>query len=151
MKVLAVLKEDDNSFAVGLISGVVFSVLFVMCLTMPEESREGILPVELICLGAAILGWVLVVMRQKCTMVFTEEGVTYNRLIGRPKSWKYEEISQFLCMKQGFFLYNQDGDRMLEFSARLERHPEVAQIIQSHGIEINHSTIRSGGKKREER
>ncbi len=146
MKELAVLKEDDNSFAVGLISGVVFSILFLMCLTIPEESREGILPVELICLGAAGLGWLLVAMRQRCRMIFTDEGITYYKLFGKPKNWKYEEISQFMCMKQGFFLYNQDGDRMLEFSARLERHPEAEQIIRSHGIEVNHSTIRSGSK-----
>ncbi|MCI2154358.1 MAG: hypothetical protein LKK26_06390 [Solobacterium sp.] len=151
MKELAVLKEDDNSFVVGLISGVVFSILFIMCLTMPEESQDGILPVELICLGAAVLGWLLVVMRQRCRMIFTDEGVTYIRLFGKPKNMKYEEISQFMCMKQGFFLYNQDGDRMLEFSARLERHPEVEQIIRSHGIEVNHSSIRSGRKDREVR
>lgn len=104
MKELAVLKEDDNSFVVGLISGVVFSILFIMCLTMPEESQDGILPVELICLGAAVLGWLLLVMRQRCRMIFTDEGVTYIRLFGKPKNMKYEEISQFMCMKQGFFL-----------------------------------------------
>lgn len=129
-----VVKEDDNSAFLGLVIGILFTVLLVIRIFASESTRAMTKDLVWVFGIIALAGYALAYSSVKRYVEFTSDEIAYTPMIGRRKVWKYEDLSRVRVLKKAFLIYDINGKRVLMFEAQLTAHRDAMDILKKKDL-----------------
>lgn len=128
------VKEDDQSVILGLVIGILFTVLLVIRFFASQSTREMTKDLVWICVILALAGYLFAYSSLKRKVEFTTDEIIFTPLFGKQKVWKYSDLSQIRVLKKAFLVYDISGKRVLMFEAQLMEHSDVIKLLKSRDL-----------------
>lgn len=130
------LKEEDSSMAVGVLTAGIFTVILVMYLFSSKETKEAAGAMIWLVLIVALIGWGQIYDHYKSGMIFEEDGIRLVQAFGKNHYWAYSDVSEVIARKKMFMIYDASGRRAAVFGARLDKHPEIVDLLEEKHVPL---------------
>ena len=135
MKQSVILRESKKSLYIAGIVAAAFTFMLAGIL-LNEELRSDAGYVTWLFLAFALVGYYGVLDYFRSCIQFDEEGIRVSSILGRAKSYSYDEISSMTYSGSFLFVYGDNGHMVASLDGDITACPEALELLKKHEVPL---------------